>query len=81
MAQPDEKGQVIHLEVGDDTIPSSRKLIIQSMYAEGTAEVTDGGGNTIWNANAAGDTVEFPCGLYVAGLNATGSGPVYVYIR
>jgi len=62
-------------------VPSTRNLMIQSMYAEAAAEVTDGAGNTVWDAKAAGDTIEFPCGLYVAGLNATGTGPVYVYLR
>lgn len=80
MAAPVEHDQVIELTEAADTI-SDRKLIIQSMFAKAAAVVTDGAGDEIWEATAAGQVVTFPKGLMVNGLNATGTGPVYVYLQ
>jgi len=79
MAAPTETHQVIELTVAADTIPSTREIKIQSMFAKAAAVVTDGDGENIWEATAAGQWVNFPCGILVKGLNATGTGPVYVY--
>jgi len=81
MAAPTETGQVIAVATADSTIPSSRGLWIQAMFAKAAAAVTDGAGNTVWEATAAGQHIEFPCGLLLFGLNVTGTGPVYVYLK
>lgn len=81
MAQPTEKDQVIIVAVADDTIPSTRLLFVQAMSAKAASVVTDGAGHTVWEATAAGQSIEFPCGISLRGLNVTGTGPVYVYLK
>lgn len=80
MAAPTRVGKVIILAVADDTINSSEQLYVQSMFAKAGTVVTDGAGNTVWEATAAGQSITFPNGLRIDGLNATGTGPVYVYL-
>ena len=81
MAAPVEHDQVIELAVAADTIPSTRKLTIQAMFAKAATVVTDGAGDEVWDATAAGQVITFPQGLSIGGLNATGTGPVYVYLQ
>ena len=81
MAQPTEVNGVIKVAVGDDTIPAARQIVVQALWAEGAAVVTDAGGNEIWEATAAGQGIEFPCGIELRGLNVTGTGPVFVYLK
>lgn len=80
MAAPAEHGQVIQVDVADDTIATGRILKIQAIYAKGAATVTDGAGNTVADF-IAGGSIHFPCGLQLDGLNAAGTGPVYVYLE
>lgn len=82
MAAPTEAGQVIQFAVTDDPIPATRRLVIQSMFAVNAAVVTDGGGsNPVWEATAAGQWVNFPAGLPTDGIDVTGTGPVYIYLK
>lgn len=81
MAQPTEVNGVIKVAVGDDTMPASREIIVQALHAEGAAVVTDAGGNEIWEATAAGQNISFPDGIGMRGLNVTGTGPVFVYLK
>lgn len=80
MAAPVQTGQVIQVDVADDTIATGRILQIQSIYAKGAATVTNGAGNTVADMTA-GSSIEFPCGLQLNGLNVAGTGPVYVYLK
>jgi len=79
MAAPTETGRVILVNTADDTIPATRQIKVQALFAKAAAVVTDGDGNTIWEATAAGQEVSFPCGIFIDGLNITGTGPVFVY--
>lgn len=80
MAQPTEKGRVIHIATGDDAIPASRFLLIDTVYAEGAGVLTDAAGNEIWEAAGAGPGPSFEGGLPVRGLDLTGTGPMKVYL-
>jgi hypothetical protein len=81
MAAPAEYNGIMKVAVGDDTIPATRVLDIQAMSADEPAVVVDGNGQAVWEAATAGNTICFPFGIGIRGLNVTGTGPVYVYLK
>ena len=80
MSVPTEKGNVIIVAADDDAIATGRKFIMQGVYAKAASVLTDGAGGVVADM-LAGASITFPQGLTVNGLNVTGTGPVYVYLR
>ena len=77
---PVEKNGVLKADVTSALFEGT--LIIQAIWATGSAAVIDAEDNELWVATAGGQGLVFENGFEVRGFKvASGTGDVYVYVR